>query len=365
MSFSRTARPHLPKHFVLVWPFCLLCPLSIIHPSIPLSIHPSIHPSPSFHPSVFPQGALQCLKTVLGRPHQGQVLITLQGHQERQTTVITPEANFKLSIRMQPGNPTEKVHIDLALHFEANDKKLNLNSKMQKLVPAPFSKFRSMSVCFSMTTDLLLLVFTTRIYSSFLHSSLPYVTCGVRMQSPFGAENLLHKIYEEPLLSVSVQLQKCGTGTPPLIKAAAWMDMWVSSAPSVLPLPSSGRLKWGRLTCGLTFFLLPPMLTEWLHLEKMMSLIVQQGSGWETSARQCGDLWQAHALCLLPPIILNRHNFGKCIRYVGLMRHRHWIWVQPCVLSVFALMFVNMTFAVGVCDFKWISIITLWFCQRQ
>lgn len=118
----------------------------------------------------------------------------------------------------------------MALTFEANNKKLNLNSKMWA---ASFAKFRSVCV-FQWPLTLLAL-------HRFLRNALP------KNAKPLWPWKPLNKIYEEPLLSVSVQLQRCGAGTPPLIKAAAWMDMWVSSAPSIHPsvLSPSQVGTWG------------------------------------------------------------------------------------------------------------------------
>lgn len=55
--------------------------------------HPSVHPS--IYPSIFSHGALVSF------------VLSLQGHIERQITVLNPVANFKFSICTQAGNFTQ------------------------------------------------------------------------------------------------------------------------------------------------------------------------------------------------------------------------------------------------------------------
>lgn len=74
--------------------------LSVLEPNR-LSVHPSIHPS------IFLHGTLDSVVLSQVHPHPGQVILSLQGHRERQITVLNPVANFKFSICTQAGNFTQ------------------------------------------------------------------------------------------------------------------------------------------------------------------------------------------------------------------------------------------------------------------
>lgn len=161
-----------------------------------------------------------------------------------------------------------------------------------------------------MTTALLLpLVFTTRIYSSFLHSTVSYVTHCLRMRSPFGPENLWTKFTRSRYCQSACSCIDVGQARLHWLKQPR---EWTCECPALHPSThqSWAPLKWGRVACALSF-LLPPMLAELLHLEKNDVSYSAARLRVRDICQQCRELGRAHALCLLPPIKINGYDFGK------------------------------------------------------
>lgn len=139
----------------------------------------------------------------------------------------------------------------MALTFEANNKKLSLNRKNVSRLVCQVQK----CVCFSMSTALLLpLVFITRIYSSFLHSTVSYVTHCLRMRSPFGPENLWTKFTRSRYCQSACSCRDVGQARLHWLKRPR---EWTCECPALHPSThqSWARLKWGREACCPEFFI--------------------------------------------------------------------------------------------------------------